>query len=50
MPRTFLVEFAKSGSGADFLRQFEGEEREFVKMYLENLPGCKKRAKEIFPD
>ncbi len=50
MPRTFLTEFAKSEAGQGFLRKFTGSEAMFVRLTVEELPGCKRLAAKLWPE
>ena len=49
MPRTFLTTFAKSEAGQTFLKGFTGPEAMFVRLTVEELPGCKRLAAKLWP-
>lgn len=50
MPRTFLIDFAKSEAGQAFLRRFTGDEAMFVRLAVESLLGCKQLAVKLWPE
>ena len=50
MPRTFLTDFVKSEEGQTFLRGFSGSDAMFVRLTVEELPGCKRLAAKLWPE
>ena len=42
MPKTAAADFVKSEAGQAFLRELEGDDREYARLFLEELPGCKR--------
>ena len=50
MTKQYAIQFAKSERGKQFFCSFSGDDAIYAKFFIEGLPGCKKRAAELYPD
>lgn len=50
MSKVYAAGFAKTAEGRGFFQSFGGDDALYAKFFLESLPGCKRLAKEYFPD
>ncbi len=50
MPKTAAVRLLKSEEGQALLRKLTGSDREYARLFLEELPGCRKLTREVLGD
>ncbi len=50
MTRTSIVAFLRSDTGAAFLRGLDGSNREYARLLLEDVPGCKRLVNQILAE
>ena len=45
--KTAAADFVKSEPGQTFLRGLEGDDREYARLFLEDLPGCRRLVRSL---
>ena len=48
LPKSKQIEFVKSEQATKLFGALKGSDRMFVRLAIDQLPGCKRRVKEIF--
>ena len=50
VPKVTIAAFVKTQTGQDCFQMLQGADREYARLLLEDLPGCKRLVRQMFPE